>query len=157
MNGVCAGAGLHFVADADIVICNEAATFLDTHVNVGQVTALEPIGLSRRIPFGLVTRMVCMGRHERITAQRAFDIGLVSEVVPAGQLMDRALEMARQVATASPATLQISLRAIWEGLDMGLTDAYHNGWGPLTAHWDHPDAAEGPKAFLEKREPHWVD
>jgi enoyl-CoA hydratase/carnithine racemase len=157
VNGVCAGAGLHFVADADIVICNEAATFLDTHVNVGQVTALEPIGLSRRIPFGLVTRMVCMGRHERITAQRAFDIGLVSEVVPAGQLMDRALEMARQVATASPATLQISLRAIWEGLDMGLTDAYHNGWGPLTAHWDHPDAAEGPKAFLEKREPHWVD
>ena len=121
------------------------------------MTALEPIGLSRRIPFGLVTRMVCMGRHERITAQRAFDIGLVSEVVPAGQLMDRALEMARQVATASPATLQISLRVIWEGLDMGLTDAYHNGWGPLTAHWDHPDAAEGPKAFLEKREPHWVD
>jgi enoyl-CoA hydratase/carnithine racemase len=46
-----------------------------------------------------------------------------------------------------------SLRAIWESLEMGLTDAYHNGYAPLTAHWDHPDAAEDPKAFLEKREP----
>ena len=61
VNGVCAGAGLHFVADADIVICSDKATFTDSHVNVGQVTALEPIGLSRKMPLGLVTRMVCVG------------------------------------------------------------------------------------------------
>lgn len=157
VNGVCAGAGLHFVADADVVICSDKATFTDSHVNVGQVTALEPIGLSRKMPLGLVTRMVCVGRHERMPAQRAYDVGMVSEVVSHDLLMDRAMELARQVAAASPATLQISLRAIWESLEMGLTDAYNNGYAPLAAHWQHPDAAEGPAAFMEKREPNWAD
>src|SRR5579859_3519934 len=144
VNGVCAGAGLHFVADADIVIASDKATFTDSHVNVGQVTALEPIGLSRKMPLGLVTRMVCVGRHERLSAQRACEVGMVSEVVEHEQLMNRAMELARFTAAASPATLQISLKAIWESLEMGLTDAYNNGFGPLTRHWVHPDAAEGP-------------
>src|SRR6185436_7321501 len=74
VNGVCAGAGLHFVADSDVVICSENATFVDTHVNVGQVTALEPIGLARRVPMGVVLRMVCMGKAERLSAQRAYEI-----------------------------------------------------------------------------------
>jgi len=156
VNGVCAGAGLHFIADSDIVICSDTATFVDTHVNVGQVSALEPIGLTRKIPLGSVTRMVCMGKHERLTAQRALEIGLVSEVVPHDTLMERAIEIARQVATASPTALQTSLRAIWESLELGLTAAYYNGFAPLTAHWDHPDAQEGPRAFMEKREPKWT-
>ena len=157
VNGVCAGAGLHFVADSDIVICSSNATFVDTHVNVGQVSALEPIGLSRRIPLGAVLRMVCLGRHERIDAQRALDIGLVTEVVdPAARLLDRALELADLVATASPDSLRVSLQAIWEGLDLGLEDAYLNGYRPLVAHWRHPDAVEGARAFVEKREPTWT-
>jgi enoyl-CoA hydratase/carnithine racemase len=157
VNGVCAGAGLHFVADSDIVICSDKATFVDTHVNVGQVSALEPIGLARRVPFGAVTRMVCMGKHERITAQRAFEISMVSEVVAHDQLMDRALEIAQQVAEASPTALQVSLRAIWESLETGLTASYYNGFAPLTRHWEHPDAQEGPRAFMEKRDPKWVE
>ncbi|MET0895851.1 MAG: enoyl-CoA hydratase/isomerase family protein [Acidimicrobiia bacterium] len=156
VNGVCAGAGLHFVADSDIVICADGATFVDTHVNVGQVTALEPIGLTRRMPFGLVTRMVCLGKFERMSAQRAFETGMVSEVVPGDVLMARALELAQQVAQASPATLQTSLRAIWESLEYGLTDAYYHGFMPLTRHWDHPDASEGPRAFMDKRDPEWA-
>src|SRR5262249_25975307 len=106
VNGVCAGAGLHFVADSDIVICAEGATFVDTHVTVGRAPALEPIGLTRRMPFGLVTRMVCLGKFERMTAQRAYEVGMVSEVVPGDELMARALELAQDVAKASPATLQ---------------------------------------------------
>jgi enoyl-CoA hydratase/carnithine racemase len=92
-----------------------------------------------------------------MSAQRAYDVGMVSEVVSHDLLLDRALELARFTAAASPATLQISLRAIWESLELGLTDAYNNGYAPLAAHWQHPDAAEGPKAFLEKREPNWAD
>jgi enoyl-CoA hydratase/carnithine racemase len=157
VNGVCAGAGLHFVADADIVIASDKATFTDSHVNVGQVTALEPIGLSRKMPLGLVTRMVCVGRHERMTAERACEVGMVSEVLPGEKLMERAMELARFTAAASPATLQISLKAIWESLEFGLTDAYNNGYAPLVAHWTHPDAAEGPAAFMEKREPNWAE
>jgi enoyl-CoA hydratase/carnithine racemase len=156
VNGVCAGAGLHFVADSDIVICADGATFVDTHVNVGQVTALEPIGLTRRMPFGLVTRMVCLGKFERMSAQRAYEVGMVSEIVPGDQLLARAIELAQDVAKASPATLQTSLRAIWESLEYGLTDAYYHGFMPLTRHWDHPDASEGPRAFMEKRDPDWA-
>src|SRR5205807_2647156 len=81
VNGVCAGGGLHFVADSDITICSEDATFLDPHVSVGQVSALEPIGLVRRVPFEVVMRMALMGREERLDADTALRCGLVSEVV----------------------------------------------------------------------------
>ena len=61
VNGMCASAGLHFVADSDIVIASDRAKFTDTHVNVGQVTAIEPIGLARRMPMGAVLRMMILG------------------------------------------------------------------------------------------------
>ena len=81
VNGVCTGAGLHFVADADIVIASETATFLDTHVSVGQVTALEPITLLPRIGLGNALRFAVLGRHGRISAEEALRISLVDEVV----------------------------------------------------------------------------
>jgi enoyl-CoA hydratase/carnithine racemase len=156
VNGVCAGAGLHFIADSDIVIASERASFVDTHVNVGQVTALEPIGLARKVPLERVLRMVVLGRHERVSAEEALRINLVSEVVPEGELMDRAMELAGWAAEASPAALQRSIRAIWESLEYGLDDGYRNGWKYLVEHRRHPDAAEGPRAFAEKREPKWT-
>ena len=156
VNGLCASAGLHFVADGDIVICSENATFFDTHVHVGQVSALEPIGLSRRMPLGEVLRMVTLGKTYRIDAQRALQLGIVSEVVPLAGLRDRAVELGHIVATASPQTVQESLRAIWEGLDRGLDDALQHGYRILERHRTHPDATEGPAAFVEKREPRWT-
>lgn len=156
INGLCASAGLHFVADSDIVICSENATFLDTHVHVGQVSALEPIGLARRIPLGEVLRMVTLGKAYRIDAARALAIGLVSEVVPLDRLRSRAVELAHIAASASPRTVQVSLRAIWESLDKGLDQGLQDGYRLLQAHLDHPDATEGPAAFMAKREPRWT-
>jgi enoyl-CoA hydratase/carnithine racemase len=155
VNGLCASAGLHFVADSDIVICSESATFFDTHVHVGQVSALEPIGLTRRIPLGEVLRMVTLGKTYRIDAARALAIGLVSEVVPAERLRARAIELAHIAATASPATMRVSLQAIWESLDKGLDEGLADGYRLLQAHLAHPDAKEGPAAFIAKREPRW--
>ncbi len=157
INGVCAGGGLHFVADGDLVIAAERATFFDPHVDVGQVAALEPIGLARRAPLGAVLRMVLLGRSERLSAQRALQLGLVSEVVADDRLRSRALELATTIAAASPAAVQASLRAIWESLDRGLEDGLRHGWDLLAAHWDHPDASEGPRAFAEQREPRWSE
>lgn len=156
VNGMCASAGLHFVADGDIVICSENATFFDTHVHVGQVSALEPIGLARRIPLGEVLRMVTLGKSYRIDARRALELGLVSEVVPLDQLRDRAVELAHIVAAASPQTVKVSLQAIWESLDRGLDDGLRDGYELLQAHLSHPDATEGPAAFMEKRDPRWT-
>jgi enoyl-CoA hydratase/carnithine racemase len=157
VNGICAGAGLHFVADCEIVIASDQATFLDTHVDMGQITALEPIGLSRRMPLGAVLRMVALGRSERMSAQRAYELGMVSEVVPDGGLADRAMELAQTVAKVSPATLQKSLRAIWESLDSGLDEALERGWRVVQSHYGHPDNVEGPRAFAQKRAPQWAD
>src|SRR3712207_9523854 len=70
VNGVCAGGGLHFVADADIVIASSDATFVDPHVSIGQVTAYEVISLARKAPMEAVLRMALVGRHERISAER---------------------------------------------------------------------------------------
>ncbi|MEJ6512346.1 MAG: enoyl-CoA hydratase/isomerase family protein, partial [Acidimicrobiales bacterium] len=81
VNGLCAGGGLHFVADADIVIASSNAAFLDPHVSIGQVTAVEAIGLLRKMPFEAVMRMALTGRYERMSAQRAYELGMISEVV----------------------------------------------------------------------------
>ncbi len=156
VNGICAGGGLHFVADSDIVICSENAEFTDPHVSVGQVSALEPIGLTRRIPFEIVMRMVILGASERISAQKALALGMVSEVAPLDQLMPRALELAERVCECSPEAVWASKKAVWQGLEMGLTQACANGYKHLTDFWGHPDQVEGPRAFAEKRKPRWT-
>jgi len=155
VNGVCAGGGLHFVADADIVLASTDATFLDPHVSIGQVTAYEVIALVRKSPMEAITRMALVGRHERITADRARQLGILSEVVEPSQLRDRAGELAVAIARNSPAALAATKRALWGALEMGLTDACRNGAQELVSMWGHPDQAEGPAAFAEKREPRW--
>ena len=117
VNGTCAGGGLHFVADADIVIAAEDATFLDPHVSVGQVSAFETIGLLKKVPMESVTRMALMGAHERLGAERARQLGLVSEVVAAGELRDRARTLALMLAERDPAQLRTVKQALWSALE----------------------------------------
>lgn len=155
VNGMCLGAGLHFAADGDLVIAADHATFFDTHVRVGQVFALESIGLMRRMPFGEVMRMMLLSGTERLDAPTALRLGLISEVVPRANLLQRAREHAATIAEFSPATIAASKRAMWEALDRGLFDALENGWRYIYKHWDHPDYIEGPRAFSQKRKPEW--
>src|SRR6478735_6790217 len=86
VNGVCAGGGLQFVADADIVIASSTATFLDPHVSIGQVSAYEVIALLRKMPAEAVFRMALMGRHERMSAERALSLGMISQIVEPAEL-----------------------------------------------------------------------
>lgn len=156
VNGVCAGGGLHFVADADVVIAASDATFLDPHVSVGQVAAYEMIGLARKVPFEAVMRMALTGRYERIDASRARELGLVSQVVdPPARLWDEAQALAERIARNSPAALRATKQALWGALEAGLTDAMRAGAAHLTGTWGHPDQAEGPRAFAKGREPSW--
>jgi enoyl-CoA hydratase/carnithine racemase len=157
VNGTCAGGGLHFVADADIVIAAADATFLDPHVSIGQVTAYEAIALVGKSPMEPVVRMALTGRHERVTARRAHQLGILSEVVdPPDRLREVALALAEKVARNSPAAMAATKRALWGALEMGLTDASRAGAAELVALWGHPDQTEGPLAFAEKREPRWA-
>ena len=158
VNGVCAGGGLHFVADADIVLAASDATFLDPHVSIGQVSAYETVGLARKMPFEAVMRMALLGRHERMPAARAHQLGMVGQVVdPPEALEETAQRLAEQIARNSPAAVRATKRALWGALEHGLTDACRASAAELTSMWGHPDQEEGPRAFAERREPVWVD
>ena len=157
VNGVCAGGGFHWVADADIVICASDAEFFDPHVSVGQVVSIEAIGLMRKMPVEAVMRMALVGRHERMPAERAYELGMVSEVVdPPERLRERAQELGETIARNSPAAMAATKRALWGALELGLTDACRAGAAELVSMWGHPDQVEGPRAFAEKREPRWA-
>jgi enoyl-CoA hydratase/carnithine racemase len=157
VNGVCASGGMNLLTHAAIILASERASFLDTHVSVGQVSGIEATCLARRIPLEAVLRMVVLGRSERLGAARALELGLVSEVLPQAELLPRALELAGQIARNSPAAIRHSLRALWEGLELGLDAAQQNAWRHVVEHRTHPDSREGGRAFLEKRDPRWQD
>jgi len=123
VNGVCAGGGLHFVADSDIVLASTAATFLDSHVSVGQVSAFEAIGLARRASFGPVARMALTGAHERVSAADALRLGWVSEVVPPEELRAAAQRLGEVIARNDPGALTAAKRALWRSLETGLAEA----------------------------------
>ncbi len=156
VNGICAGGGFHWVADADIVIAASDAQFFDPHVSIGQVVAVEAIGLMRKMPAEAVLRMALVGRHERISAQRALELGMISQVVdPPERLREEAQALAEKIARNSPAAMAATKRALWRALELGLSDACRAGGADLVSMWGHPDQTEGPLAFAEKREPVW--
>jgi enoyl-CoA hydratase/carnithine racemase len=158
VNGICAGGGFHWIADADIVIAASDAQFFDPHVSIGQVVAVEAIGLIRKMPVEAVMRMALVGRYERIDAARAYELGMISQIVdPPEKLREAAQELAEKIAKNSPAAMAATKRALWGALELGLTDACKAGATELVSVWGHPDQEEGPRAFAEKREPQWVD
>ena len=157
VNGICAGGGFHWVAEADIVIAASDAQFFDPHVSVGQVVAVEAIALMRKIPAEAVLRMAFMGKHERLSAERALQLGMISEIVdPPERLRERAQELGETIAKNSPAAMAATKKALWGAFEYGLTDACKAGAQHLVSMWGHPDQDEGPRAFAEKRDPNWA-
>ncbi len=156
VNGVCAGGGLHLVADADIVIAAEEASFVAPHVSVGQAVAYEAITLLRKSPMEAITRMTLSGKGERISAQRAYELGIVSDVVPVEELRPAAGRLATAVATNSPTATRATKKALWHSLEVGLSDARHAAAEEIWRLRNHPDHAEGAQAFRERRPPQWL-
>src|SRR5947209_16825778 len=94
VNGICCGAGMDWVTTGDIVIASDQATFFDPHVSIGLVAGREAARLARVQPTNIAMRMALMVKHERMDAARAFDLGLISEVVAHDRLLERAREIA---------------------------------------------------------------
>ncbi|MBW0020072.1 MAG: enoyl-CoA hydratase/isomerase family protein [Mycobacterium sp.] len=127
VQGICTAGAFYFVNESDVVICSTDATFFDSHVSAGLVCALEPIGLMRRIGLGETLRMALMGNDERIGADTALRIGLVSEVVAPERLWPRAREIATTIAAKPPSATQGTVKAIWESLDKPYRAALEQG------------------------------
>lgn len=156
VTGLCVGGGHHFVVDADIVLASKNAAFTDTHVNVGMVGAIENIGLAKRLPLGTALRMTLVGKSYRLSAERAYQLGLVDELLDTPEQARAAAEaMANEMLKNSPQAMALSKQAVWSSVERGYSDALEYGWERLRAMWKHPDFVEGPDAFANKREPVW--
>jgi enoyl-CoA hydratase/carnithine racemase len=155
LNGITAGAGLDLLTTADIAIASDQASFFDPHVSIGLVAGRELVRLARVLPLGVAMRVALMGRHERLGAQRAYELGLVSEVVPHADLMRRAWEIAETINRNAPLAVRGTRLAIRKGLSLPIYEAELLSEGYRLRVSQTADAQEGPKAFLEKREPRW--
>jgi enoyl-CoA hydratase/carnithine racemase len=155
VNGICCGAGMDLVTTGDISIASENATFFDPHVSIGLVSGREMVRVARALPVNVAMRMALLGKHERLTAQRAYELGFVTEVVKLEQLGARARELADMVNRNAPLAVRGTRLAIRKGLGLPLHEAeiLAEAFRERNLHTD--DSLEGPRAFLEKRQPKW--
>lgn len=157
VNGLVGGGGLMLVADSDVTIASANAEFFNPGASVGIVALYGQATWSKSMPIHANLRMAFMGSGERLSAQRAYELGLVTEVVKDKPLMDRAREIAGIMMNNSPAALRVSKKALWAALEHELTGAQKVVADVTRELSGHPDQLEGPRAFAEKRKPNWKD
>jgi enoyl-CoA hydratase/carnithine racemase len=155
INGICCGAGLDWVTTGDVVIASDKATFFDPHVSIGLVAGREMVRLARVLPRNIALRMSLMGKHERMSAQRAYDLGMISEVVEHDRLLERAHEIADIINSNAPLAVRGTRLAIHKTLDLPLHEAEILAETFRERVVRTEDALEGPRAFVEKRTPIW--
>ncbi|MGD9925266.1 MAG: enoyl-CoA hydratase/isomerase family protein [Pseudorhodoplanes sp.] len=127
VNGMVVGGGFHFLTAGDINIASENALFFDTHIEIGLLPVFEPIELMLRLPRETVSRMFLLGREEKMTASRAHELGLVSEVVPPQQLMPRAMQLANALAQRDLTCLMATVELIYKSRELPTTQAIKQG------------------------------
>ena len=147
VNGMCCGGAFYFLAECDIIIASEDATFFDPHVTYGMPAVYEPIKMAQRLPIGEILRLTLMGNYERIGAETALRIGLVSEITPNNTLQEKAKWIAESIASQPPIAVQASLRAIWAANDLGRLDALSLAPSILTSGMSKSAMAEGQALF----------
>src|SRR5215831_19164362 len=123
VNGVVAGVSLDQVTESDIPIASDKAYFVDPHVSLGLVSSHEMVGMARRVPVAVCLRMALLGNHEKMSAQRAYEVGLVTEVVPHEKLMDRARELAALLCQNAPIAMWGTKMGILQGLGLPIPQA----------------------------------
>ncbi len=147
VNGMACGGAFYMLAESDIIIAADHATFFDPHVTYGMAAVYEPMKMLQYMPLGEVLRMTLLGNHERMSAATAHRIGLVSEVCPADELMERARWVADAIASQPAVGVQASLRSIWTANDLGTKQALSMGPSLLTTGFDMAGMEEGNAAF----------
>ena len=146
--------GLGLVASCDFAIACEDATVGTPEVKRGLWPMMIMAVLSRIVPRRKLLKMMLLG--DRLSAAEALDHGLVTEVVPAGELDDAVAALAARLAAQSPTAMRVGLAAYHAQGDLSLAEALpflRERFGELLAS---EDAREGLRAFAEKREPRWT-
>ena len=155
VNGIACGGAFYLLGEADVLIASESATFFDPHVTYGMPASYESILMVGRMPLGEVLRMQLMGAAERMSARRALEIGLVSEVVAADALHDAANRVAAAIAANPPLAVQATLRAAWTAAELGRRQALEVGYTFLAIGTDLGAQAEGQEQMTSGRRVEW--
>jgi enoyl-CoA hydratase/carnithine racemase len=145
------GGAFYLLGEVDIIVAAEHATFFDPHVTYGMPAVFEPIQMLHRMPFGEVLRMSLLGNHERISAARALEIGLVTEVAPASELQSVAHRIAAAIASQPPTAVQATLRTLWAAREVSRQQALDLGNTFLNLAMSEAALAEGQAVFSSKQ------
>jgi len=151
VNGMACGGAFYLLGEADILVAADHATFFDPHVTYGMPAVFEPALMLHRMPFGEVLRMTLLGSHERISAARALEIGLVTEVVPGTELPAAAQRIAAAIASQPPSAVQASLRALWAARELTRAQMLDVGNTFLNLAMSPDALAEGQAVFSSGR------
>ena len=151
VQGAAAAAGCQLVAQCDLAVASEAAKFVTSGVTWGFFCSTPGVAVGRNLQRKHAMEMLLTG--EPIGAARALEWGLVNKVVPAAELDDAVLTLARTLAAKPPATVAAGKRAFYQQMNLGLEQAYALASGVIAASFAHAEGRAGMDAFIEKRPP----
>ena len=155
MNGIACAGAFYLLGEVEFIIAADHATFFDPHVTFGMTPAYEPVHLLHRMPFGEVMRMSLLGSHERISAQRALEIGFVSQVVPASELTEAARWAAMVIAEQPALAVVGAVRANWMGLELSRRQALDQAYLLTNVGSTRESLLEGQERFAAGQRIDW--
>lgn len=119
VRGMACGGAFYLLGEAEFIVADPTAAFFDPHTAYGMVSAYESVLMAQRMPYGEVARMVLTGTAERISARRAYEVGLVSELAPEGEALEAATACAAVIAAHPTEAVQGTVRALWAASEAG--------------------------------------
>ena len=152
VNGVAFAGGWMIAQACDLCVASTSAKFAITEVKVGRGSPWAA-PLIHMIPQRIYMEIVLTGKP--ITAQRAYEIGLVNRLTEPAELIDVALELAREVLEGAPLSVKAARDTVMLATEMGRAAALDAGYAAHEECYNSADAQEGPRAFAEKRKPVW--
>ncbi|WP_405888334.1 enoyl-CoA hydratase/isomerase family protein [Streptomyces sp. NBC_01136] len=124
VRGMACGGAFYLLGEAEFIVADESATFFDPHTTYGMVSAYESVYAAHRMPYGEAARTALMGGAERMSARRAYDVGLVSELTPPGGALEAAVHCATVIAGYPPEGVQGTVRALWTAHEASRAQAF---------------------------------
>jgi enoyl-CoA hydratase/carnithine racemase len=155
VNGMACGGAFYMLGETEFIIAAEHATFFDPHVTYGMTAAFEPIHMAGIMPFTEIMRLSLMGNYERLSAARAHEIGMVTEIVPGAELGARAHEVAAIIASQPRLAIEGTVRAIWSTRSMPQREAVRLGYAYVAMGTSQESIAEGQKLFESGTRVEW--
>lgn len=155
VNGMACGGAFYMLGEVEFIVAADHATFFDPHVTYGMCAAFEPIHMSGIMPFPEIMRVSLMGNYERMSAQRAHQIGMVSEIVPGADLAARAHQIAAIIAAQPRLAIEGTVRAIWSTRHMPQREAVRLGYAYVAMGTSQESIAEGQQLFASGQRVEW--